>query len=437
MRQFGIVITATVLFSLLAASQSHATLTPQLEWIRTYDSPNHDWDEANGVTVDSAGSVYVTGFSAGDIWIRKYDSKGDVVWTDMYGVTFGDDRGFDVAVDIEGNLYVTGYEFRGDLGQNTNVWLRKYDTNGNTLWTETYDSPAHSEDYGHGVTVDAAGNVYVTGYERRVDLDQNNNVWLRKYDTNGNTVWTETYDNPNHGGDHGYGVALDVYGCVYVTGNEHRTDLEQGTNILLLKHDTSGNVLWTRTYNSPGHLNDQGKGVVVDANGNVYVTGFESRPDLGQNSNVWLRKYDTNGNTLWTKTYNNPVYEWGWEVGRDVAVDTEGNVYIAGYESFPSSGHADIWLRKYDTDGNVLWTETYDSPAHSEDYGHGVAVDAVGNIYVVGREKRDDLGGINNHNIVLLKYSQPGYVVIPEPSTLLLLAPALLGFAGLLRKKPR
>ena len=211
-------------------------------------------------------------------------------------------------MDVEGNVYVTGGEVRNDLGQSANIWLRKYDTDGNTLWTDTYDSPNHSSDYGLEVALDAAGNIYVTGWEDRNDLSQDRNIWLRKYDTNGNTLWTETYDSPAHG-------------------------------------------------------DDVGKGVAVDAAGNVYVTGYEQRNDLGQDYNIWLCKYNT--------------------------------------------------------DGNALWTET--SATHYYDKGYGVALDSAGNVYVTGTSE---------NNIILLKYAQ-----VPEPSTLLLLAPALLGLAGVVLKR--
>ena len=432
MKRYGISLLSVISLCLFAVSQAGAV---HLEWVQTYDSPDHSDDYGFGVAVDTTGNIFVTGFEyrgdlgqSSNVWLRKYDTNGNTLWTETYdNPGHSSDVARGVALDAAGNVYVTGIERRDDLGQNLNIWLGKYDTDGNILWTETYDSPDHGYDSGEDIAVDAAGNVYVTGCERRDDLGQSQNIWLGKYDTDGNILWTRTYDSPDHGRDWGHGVALDTAGNVYVTGYEVRDDLGQDENIWLRKYDTDGNTLWTETYDNPEHNPDFSRNVAVDSAGNAYVIGRECRYDLGQQDNIWLRKYDTDGNTLWTQTYDNPAHLP--DIGYGVAVDSAGDVYVTGTVNRDDlSQGINIWLRKYDTDGNTLWTETYDSPAHSLDWGFGVAVDALGNTFVTGHERRADLGQSNN--IILLKYSQ-----IPEPSTLLLLAPALLGIAGVVLKR--
>ena len=433
-----IVAIFTVLATVIAMSTStSAAPIPQMEWIKTYDSPAHCDDTGRGVAVDTLGYIYVTGYEdrsdlgqGFNVWLRKYDGNGNVVWTQTYdSPAHQSDISRGLAVDAYGNIYVTGSEYRSDLNQDNNIWLRKYDSDGNAIWTRTYDSLAHREDTGMAVSVDIMGNVIVTGYEDRADLSQGFNLWLREYDTNGNTVWTQTYDCQSHLSNMGRGVATDAQGNVYVTGWENRSDLGQDRNVFLSKYDANGNLLWLQSYDSPAHSFDGGYGVAVDAAGNAYVVGWENRDDLNQYRNILLQKYDTNGNVIWTQTYDSPGH--GNDEGFGVTVDDAGNVYVAGYEdrSDLNQGY-NIWLRKYDSSGGIIWTQTYDSPAYCLDNGWSVVVDNTGNVYVTGYEYRDDLD--QNYNVILLKYSQ-----VPEPGTVVLMAGAVLACAGIAVRKIR
>ncbi len=374
-----------------------------IDWTSTYNSSNNSYDEGSGIALDNSGNIYVTGYEnrvdlgqQNNIWVGKYNSSGFEVWTSSYNSpNNNNDYGNDIAVDSSGNVYVIGSEYRSDLGEHYNIWVRKYDTNGNTLWTSTYNSPNNNDDYGNGIAVDGSGNVYVTGSEYRDDLGEEFNIWVRKYDTNGFEIWTSTYSSPNDDDDHGNGIAVDNSGNVYVIGSESRSVLLQGDNIWVRKYDANGNTLWTETYNSPDNQWDEGFGIAVDGSGNVYVTGYEYRGDLLQGDNIWVRKYDANGNTLWTKTYTSPNNSGDY--GNGIAVDSSGSVYVIGSEYRSDLGeHYNIWVRKYDTNGNTLWTSTYNSPNNSRDKGRGIVLDNSGNIYVTGYEYRSDLGEQNN-----------------------------------------
>ena len=136
-------------------------------------------------------------------------------------------------------------------------------------------------------------------------------------------------------------------------------------------------------------------GVAVDGAGNIYVTGFETSDDEG--SNIWIRKLDPGGNEIWTRTYNGSA---GIEdEGRAVAVDGEGNVYVAGFET-PENEEPDIWARKYSPDGTPLWTETHDGPVGYIDGANAVTLDPDGNLLVTGYET---VGG-EGFNIWTRKY---------------------------------
>ncbi|MBI2264794.1 MAG: SBBP repeat-containing protein [Armatimonadetes bacterium] len=387
--------------------------TPTVEWTQTQNGPSSMDDRGQGITIDSSGNVLVTGYEtrAGEwhnIWIRKYDPAGAVLWTDTYnGLGNNEDEGAGVAVDSAGNVFVAGYDYPSGL-QQENIWVRKYTTAGGTVWTRTFNlAPSDDVDQGRGIAVDSAGNACVVGHVSRVTPTiEWDNIWVRKYDSinGGNTLWTQTYNSPANSFDKGYGIAIDGLDNIYVTGSENRTDLGQGANVWLRKYSSAGNTLWTWTYNGPANGGDEGIGIAADEAGNVYVTGYENRADLGQGDNIWVRKFDTNGIVLWTQTYNSPANVG--DVGRCVAVDRAGNVYVGGYETLPDLGQGEnTWIRKYDANGVVLWTLTYTGPAaNGADRANGIAVDVSGNLYVAGNEDRSDLGQAGN--IWVRKYRQ-------------------------------
>jgi len=350
-------------------------------WTRTHNGTANSWDVGYGIAVDGSGNVYVTGYEtvtgeSGNIWVRKYNSDGDEIWTRTHnGSANSQDGGTAIAVDGSGNVYVTGWE--GVTGQSDNVWVRKYNSNGDEIWTRTHNGSANDADGGYGIAVDGSGNVYVTGEETVTGEDWN--IWVRKYDLDGDVVWTRTYNDVANGADSGYGIAVDGSGNVYVTGEEAVTG--ESSNIWVRKYDLDGDVVWTRTYNDVANGGDYGYGIAVDGSGNVYVNGEEAV--TGEGWNIWMRKYDSDGDVVWTRTYNDVAN--GGDSGYGIAVDRSGNVYVTGYEAVTGEG-SNIWVRKYDSDGDVVWTRTYNGTANSWDRGYGIAVDGGGNVYVTGYE---------------------------------------------------
>ena len=376
-------------------------------WTRTYNDTDDGNDRGYGIAADGSGNVYVTGYEfvtgeSYNIWVRKYDSDGDEVWTRTHNGS-GDsaDVGYGIAVDGEGNVYVTGYVDQNGAGND--VWVRKYDADGDEVWTKTYNGTSNGADRGHSIAVDGNGNVYVTGYEW-VTGGGNQNIWVRKYNRNGNVVWTKTYNGTAGFGDYGQGIAVDGSGNVYVIGYEWVSG--EGSNIWVRKYDSDGDVLWTKTHGGTANLADKGYGIAVDGSGNVYVTGFD-RPADGELDNIWVRKYDTDGDVVWTKTHNGP--DDGFDEGHGIAVDGSGNVYVIGFERGTVGGY-NIWVRKYDSDGNEVWTGTYNDAEDGHDRGFGIAVDEGGNVYVTGYESTT----AELSNIWVRKYEGP-YGVHFEP----------------------
>src|SRR6266446_4487674 len=257
-----------------------------------------------------------------------------------------------------------------------------------------------ADDYGYSVAVDGNGNVYVTGesfatwgspvraYSGGADS------FVAKLDSSGNLIWN-TFLGGNGNDDEGLGVAVDGSGNVYVAGSSNATwgspvrAYSGDTDSFAAKLDSSGNLLWNTFLGSS--RDDNGKAIAVDGSGNVHVTGFSNATwgspvrAYGSSLDSFAAKLDSSGNLTW----NTFLGGSGDDYGASVAVDGSGNVYVEGY-SFATwgspvrvySGGADSFGVKLDSSGNLIWNTFLGGSG--DDYGYGIAVDGSGNVYVTG-----------------------------------------------------
>ena len=359
-------------------------------WVRRYDGTGNSGDHAYDIAVDSAGNVYVTGNSVGNVTgadcvTIKYDPNGNQLWVKRYNDPYNkDDGGTALAVDGSGNVCVTG--FSGALGENWCDFLTiKYDSNGNQLWVRTYNGTGNSGDRSNAIVVDDSGNVYVTGYSAGTGDTTHlpGDYATIKYDKNGNQLWVRRYNGPDGQEDEATDIALDDSGNVYVTGVRDMS--EPGYcgdgDYATIKYDTSGNEIWVGIYNGPGYDQDIATDLVIDGSGNVYVTGGSCNDDT--TVDYATIKYDRNGNQLWVRRYRGPGF---CSVALAITVDNSGNVYVTG-ESGGLGGGAygdDYATIKYDSNGTQLWAKRYNGPGNYDDVAYAIAVDVNGNVYVTG-----------------------------------------------------
>jgi len=357
-------------------------------WTRQFGSSLSDYGFS--VAVDASG-VYVAGRAEGallgmssagglDVFIRKYDSAGDPLWTRQFG-TGADDQGVGVAVDDSGVFLL----YKSYL----NYSIRKYDSAGNTVWTH----PFATSTFLNGIAVDASG-IYVAGTAEGDAL-------VVKLNGAGTVLWTRQFGTTAF--DRAFAVAVDGSG-VYVAGTTEGVFPGQGLppvngdDAFVRKYDAAGTVLWTRQYGAgvPDGMNyvpdDSALGVAADATG-VYIVGGTNGEFPGETNpsapnqvgyDAYIRKYTLDGDLAWTDqigTEDNYDYAWG------VAADGSG-AYVTGLvgwmDALPgmsSHGQQDGFVRRYTAGGQLLWTDQFGTAA--SEWGIGVAVGASG-VYVTG-----------------------------------------------------
>ena len=293
--------------------------------------------------------------------------------------------------------------------------------NGNFVWAKSMGGA--STDQGLDIAVDGSGSVYTTGaFQGTMDFDPgpgtfnltsngNEDVFVSKLDSNGDFVWAKTIGGA--GTDQGLGIAVDGSGNVHTTGLFDGTmDFDPGpgaynligsgvSDIFVSKLDSNGDFVWAKSMSG---RRSTGRGIAVDGEGNVHVTGFfigtgDFDPGPGtfnltgsEVSDVFIPKLDSNGNFVWAKSMAGRNVARGY----GIAVDGSGNVHTVGrfvrtvdFEPgssafvIKSSGDRDIFVSKLDNNGNFVWAKSMGGTNMAR--GNGITVDGSGNVYTVGR----------------------------------------------------
>jgi uncharacterized delta-60 repeat protein len=374
----------------------------QEQWVNRYDGPGHNNDEANALAIDGQGNVYVTGFSYDsitslDIATIKYNSAGETVWVRRYSPPISNsDNAHAIAVDGQGNVYVTGTSY------STNTYYDyltiKYYANGDTAWIKKYNGPGNWYDYAYAIAVDTLGNVYVTGLSSGTNGSSFNYTTI-KYNPNGDTAWLRIYNGPGDDDDWAHAITVDNDGNVYITGESYGS----GTNddYATIKYNADGDTMWVRRYNGPGNNSDQAYAIAVDTLGNVYITG--ESPVSGTSDDYATIKYNSAGDTVWVRRYNG--LGSSLDKAYDLALDDYGNVYVTG-SSRGSTYVEDYATIKYSSTGDILWIHRYNGPSNGYDYPSAIAVDSAGFVYVTGM----GYGSGIPENYMTIKYVQTGAV---------------------------
>lgn len=435
-----------ILAQLILITYSAFSQAPSFAWVSK--AGGHLTDIAETVISDQNGNIIVLGeFSDSiitfgsftlfnshypnfDIYIVTYDASGNVVRAKSEG-GFGNDYCTGAQTDGSGNVYITGSYDSPDItfGNTTltnsgaiNIFLVKYDPQGNVLWAQT--SNGTDVDEFPELAVDINGNIYQSGsfYSSSLTFGsftiQNSNqffsdIFVAKYNTAGTVIWANSSSGLNTEFDQG--IACDNSGNCYVTGYFYGQSVAFDTITLtnadtsgynldpfLVKYNPDGLAEWAK--NIGGFNMDAGTAVACDRNGNVYHTGYFQSPSItvgsstltnnGSNisGDIFLVKYDSSGTAIWEKSIGGTDHDHSL----CLTIDASGNTIIGGYFYSPvinagssilsltaGSGYRpDMLILKFDASGNPLWGKSVEG--NRNDAVVSSALDVNGDFYFIG-----------------------------------------------------
>lgn len=368
-----------------------------------------------------------------------------IQWGKKFGGTT-EESAFGITNDANGNFYVTGYcdgesPFWGEKQPscfNHDAFAIKFNSDGEMIWINR--GGGISTDIGWGINNDQNGNTCIVGTLQGTGVFGNDTLtsnaaksfFLVKYDSSGNQLWSENQHLGN-GSSNGYAVSTNANGDIFITGCFSQ-GIQLDTNVLvsagsndvfLAKYSGEGILQWVKK--SGGIGDDEGLGIVTDAEGNCIVTGYyEKTSYFGSDSlmsegktDIFVAKYDPNGLLLWLKTFGGK----GFDGATAICPDNTGGFYITGYcedslqfnnTIFHSPfGLADIVLARFTSDsGNCLWATR--AGGHDYDQGYSINADLSGDVYVTGGFRDTALFENNTfysnglEDVFVAKYSSTG-----------------------------
>jgi len=411
-----------------AITSDNRTWNFTLPWTQhiTNDTVSYGSVYAKDIALDSSGNIFVVGYSHyglfsdsglgdADAFLVKYNSSGLKQWSKVFG-TSEEDIAFGVALDSSSNAYITGYT-KGDLsgsnGGREDFFVAKFNSGGVQQWIKQIGSS--SEDIGYDIQVGDSGSIYIVGGTRG-GFDGNTNaksgcssncshdIIMLKYDASGNKTWSKQIGLSDR--EQASGLTVDSSENLFVVGYSNTpsigTDasgIQSAHGMFLAKYNSSGDQSWAVRFDpqaeSSGNSGFQHNEVALDSSGNIYVVGqsgdshisggsFEGETGLGY-YDAFLIKTNSSGVKQWAKQFGGNSVDFG----EGITIDSSDNVYVTGWASSimdPSltsiSGSHAVYVRKYDTSGNVGWTKQIFT--YASDQAYAVSHDSSGNVYVVG-----------------------------------------------------
>lgn len=414
---------------LLRLSSAQAQDAPSISWLKCHggtayeNSPVFD-KTGDGGFIMAGWSISSDGEVEGshgkyDCWVTRLDAQGDLVWQkalgghqidEAYSIRHTTDGGYIMAASSESE--------DGDVTDShgdDDYWIVKLDSAGNISWQKTYGG--EEDDYAQCIQQTTDGGYAIAGYSAsdNDDVTENNgsfDYWIVKIDSAGNIEWQKSYGGSRN--DQAECVLQTVDGGYLVGGFTTSDDDDVESNhgardYWIMKLDTSGNMIWNKTYGGSGA--DGCNFIQATADGNYLALGwtYSFDGDVLYNhggSDCWLLKLDPEGNMLWQKSLGGSNNDW---TGSSFQTDDGGFVLTASASSSDgdltdNNGLLDCWTAKIDSIGNVQWQKSIGGA--DNDHGQFVLPADDGSIIMAGHTRSQDgdiTGNHGNYDYLLVK----------------------------------
>jgi predicted secreted protein len=378
------VIFTNILFNLVFLLNFFGYSFSQNMWTKTYGYK--DFDAAYAILQTSDQGYIIGGLTQSYIWLIKTNSSGDTLWTKKF-------EGRDMEWKYKNSflqIVENGYIIVG-IKDGSDVWLIRTNDSGDTLWTKTYQGSSNQNVTSVQKTLD--NGYIITGWTYFFHEISWADAYLIKTNSSGDTMWTKIYqendfqvmNSVQQTSDGGYIMA----GCTYDIFLEFDRDL-------LIKTNSSGDTIWTKTYNYNG--DSYLFSVQQTLDDNYIIAGTTTCSSAGL-YDAWLIKADSSGDTVWTKTFGGINSDCAYMVRQ---TPDQGFIIIGETESFGAGGK-DVWLIKTNSSGDTIWTKTYGGTG--DDVAYSITQTLDGGYIIAGKTESF---GAGDSDVWLIKTDQDG-----------------------------
>jgi uncharacterized delta-60 repeat protein len=389
-------------------------------------------DYAESIIQGSDGGYVIAGYtesfySDDDFYVVKLDSAGNIVWTKAIG-GYKRDKAYSIIQSSDGGYVVAGYTSSFGAG-GSDFYVVKLDSSGNVQWTKTIGGSY--SDVANSIIQSSDGGYVVAGWTASFGAGDDD-IFVVKLDSSGNVVWAKTIGGSSW--DEARSIIQSSDGG-YVVAGETESFGAGDDDIFVVKLDSSGNVVWAKTIGGSSY--DFANSITQSSDGGYVVAGYTS--SFGAGGDIYIVKLDSDGNVVWTKTIGGS----SMDVARSIIRSSDGSYVVAGY-----TGGYDIYIVKLDSSWNVLWTKVIrdghvaNSIIQSSDGGYVIASSIYGvgagnyDFYVVKMDANGNTCFSQNYNYLtsvsstVPSFSSPSVVIISQSPTVNTVSPTVVDSGG-------